>query len=119
MEYDKGAKDITRVFFTPTTEKLLFVDDELFERRTTTPIPSFGHPSPVEGEGDSNNPSDNPSSNSLNMPISNSSQAGKGNLLPCPSTGKGMGKGVGGPLFIVSLVLYSSSSLSHSIQSRG
>ena len=93
VEYDKGAKDITRVFFTPTTEKLLFVEDELFERRTTTPIPSFGHPSPVEGEGDSNNPSDNPSSNSLNMPISNPSQAEKGNLLPCPSTGNGCPQG--------------------------
>lgn len=31
VEYDKGAKDITRVFFTPTCEKLLFVDAELFD----------------------------------------------------------------------------------------
>lgn len=31
VEYDKGAKDITRVFFTPPCEKLLFVDKELFE----------------------------------------------------------------------------------------
>lgn len=33
VEYDKGAKDITRVFFTPPTEKLLFVDNELFDNR--------------------------------------------------------------------------------------
>lgn len=33
VEYDKGAKDITRVFFTPPTEKLLFVDGELFDNR--------------------------------------------------------------------------------------
>lgn len=33
VEYDKGAKDITRVFFTPPTEKLLFVDKELFDNR--------------------------------------------------------------------------------------
>ena len=31
VEYDKGAKDITRVFFTPPCEKLLFVDKELFD----------------------------------------------------------------------------------------
>ena len=33
VEYDKGAKDITRVFFTPPTEKLLFVDNGLFDNR--------------------------------------------------------------------------------------
>ena len=34
VEYDKGAKDITRVFFTTTASKenLLFLDDEIFER---------------------------------------------------------------------------------------
>ena len=31
VEYDKGAKDITRVFFTPPCEKLLFVDADLFD----------------------------------------------------------------------------------------
>ena len=31
VQYDKGAKDITRVFFTPPSEKLLFVDKELFD----------------------------------------------------------------------------------------
>lgn len=31
VEYDHGAKDITRVFFTPPCEKLLFVDKELFD----------------------------------------------------------------------------------------
>ena len=30
VQYDKGAKDITRVFFTPPTDRLLFVDKELF-----------------------------------------------------------------------------------------
>ena len=39
VEYDKGAKDITRVFFTPTTENILFLDEEIFERRVT-PQPS-------------------------------------------------------------------------------
>ena len=31
VQYDKGAKDITRVFFTPPCEKLLFVDIDLFD----------------------------------------------------------------------------------------
>jgi hypothetical protein len=30
VEYDKGAKDITRVFFTTTNDELLFLDDEIF-----------------------------------------------------------------------------------------
>ena len=42
VEYDKGAKDITRVFYTPA-DKLIYLDDELF-------IPS-PQPSPVKGEG--------------------------------------------------------------------
>ena len=35
MKYDKGAKDITRVFFTTTAapEELIFLDDEVFEIR--------------------------------------------------------------------------------------
>ena len=32
VEFDKGAKDVTRVFFTPASEKLLFLDDEIFDR---------------------------------------------------------------------------------------
>ena len=31
VEYDKGAKDITRVFFTPPTDRLLYIDKELFD----------------------------------------------------------------------------------------
>lgn len=34
VEFDKGAKDITRVFFTPA-DKLLYLDDEVFEVRNT------------------------------------------------------------------------------------
>ena len=32
VEFDKGAKDTTRVFFTPPSDKLLFLDDEIFDR---------------------------------------------------------------------------------------
>ena len=31
VEYDKGAKDITRVFFTTTEKELLYLDDAIFE----------------------------------------------------------------------------------------
>ena len=43
VEYDKGAKDITRVFFTPTTENILFIDEEIFERKETPQPPKGGH----------------------------------------------------------------------------
>ena len=38
VEYDKGAKDITRVFFTTTEAELLYLDDEIF-RPTPLPLP--------------------------------------------------------------------------------
>ena len=79
VPFDEGAKDITRVFFTPTTKDILYINEKLFEREAT-PFPPFGHPFPVKGQGDSKNPSSNPS------------QAKNGNLLPCPSTGKGVGE---------------------------
>ena len=31
VEYDKGAKDITRVFYTPPTDRLLYFDKELLD----------------------------------------------------------------------------------------
>ena len=41
VEYDAGAKDITRVFFTTSSKELLFLDEEIFD-----PSPSL----PREGE---------------------------------------------------------------------
>ena len=57
VAFDDKAKDITRVFFTTSDseEDLVYLEDELFER-TPTPFPSFGHPFPVKGQGDSNEP---------------------------------------------------------------
>ena len=49
IEYDRGAKDLTRVFFTTGAgeEDLLFLDDEIFNNQPDT------HPGPPEGrEGD-------------------------------------------------------------------
>ncbi len=45
VPYDEGAKDITRVFFTPTSKDILFIDEEMFNR---APIPN---PSPARGKG--------------------------------------------------------------------
>ena len=41
VAYDKGAKDITRVFFTTTEQELIYLDDEVFETTevvTTTEV---------------------------------------------------------------------------------
>ena len=64
VAFDDKAKDITRVFFTTSDgeEDLVYLEDELFEIETTatnptTPFPPFGHPFPVKGQGDSNEPS--------------------------------------------------------------
>ena len=43
VEFDKGAKDITRVFFTTTEKEMVFLDEEIFR---PTPVPS-----PREGSG--------------------------------------------------------------------
>ena len=39
VPFDEAAKDITRVFFTPTAKDILYIEDELFER---TPQPPEG-----------------------------------------------------------------------------
>ena len=41
VEYDKGAKDITRVFFTTTASKedLIYLDDEVFQIKTAPSLP--------------------------------------------------------------------------------
>ena len=98
VPFDEAAKDITRVFFTPSTKDILFIDEEMFERRAT-PFPPFPHtrrllisdfPFPMKGQEDSKNPSNNHSSNPSMNSSSNPPQA----ALPSPSTGEGSGKGV-------------------------
>ena len=86
VPFDEAAKDITRVFFTPTAKDILFIDEEMFDRTPTpaTPFPPFGHPFPVKGQGDSNNPSNKQSNN----PSSNPLQANNGNSSSCPLRGK-------------------------------
>ena len=64
VEYDKGAKDITRVFFTTTgsEEDLLYLEDEIFDNvlaeQEHTPSPLCGTPPNLGGEsGGQNSPS--------------------------------------------------------------
>ena len=37
VPFDEAAKDITRVFFTPTSKDILFIDEELFDRAPQPP----------------------------------------------------------------------------------
>ena len=48
VEYDKGAKDITRVFYTPA-DKLVYLDDAVFEIRE---VPEPGHTAAQEKRTD-------------------------------------------------------------------
>ena len=63
VEFDKGAKDITRVFFTTTEQELIYLDDEIFG---LTPSPSLIRegkslpPTPPKKEG-SKDPDDDES----------------------------------------------------------
>ncbi len=41
VEYDKGAKDITRVFFTTSEKELLFLDDAIFEMEEVTALQCY------------------------------------------------------------------------------
>lgn len=62
VEFDKGAKDITRVFFTTTNEDLLFLEDGIFslspsplqkerESKSAEPQSAAEPPFPLEGDG--------------------------------------------------------------------
>ena len=49
VEYDKGAKDLTRVFFTTTAAQLFYIDDKLFDQTEAEPLAPTNttpHPSP-------------------------------------------------------------------------
>ena len=47
VEYDSGAKDITRVFFTTSAEQLLYLDDSVFE---TSEVPLSGQKVQLDGQ---------------------------------------------------------------------
>ena len=77
VPFDEAAKDITRVFFTPSTKDILFIDEEIFER---APNPN---PSPARGKGvDRNKPV-------ITIP----SQRGKVTTPSAPGGEEGRGEG--------------------------
>ena len=41
VEHDKGAKDITRVFYTTTASELIYLDDKIFEIDEATPLQCY------------------------------------------------------------------------------
>ena len=51
IEYDRGAKDLTRVFFTTgaSEDDLLFLDEEIFSMDTQTDTQTDTHPDPPKG----------------------------------------------------------------------
>jgi len=52
VAYDKGAKDITRVFFTTTGDEkdLLYLDDEIFKMEPSSPLPTSPKGEEKKGE---------------------------------------------------------------------
>ena len=69
VEYDKGAKDITRVFFTPTTENIIFIDEEIFERKETPQPPKGEHVDIHETVREESTASDEQKSVSEELPL--------------------------------------------------
>ena len=72
VEYDKGAKDITRVFYTTTENELVFLDDAIFR---LTPSPSLCR----EGSG---TPSSSPCVGGEHKPITPPKQGEREGVFP-------------------------------------
>ena len=87
VEFDKGAKDITRVFFTTADKDLLYLDNSLFEIEevesvATTPDPSSPEEGTSPAEGDS-------------TPLTSREGNGGGSSAPSPF-GEGRGEAYNG-----------------------
>ena len=74
VEFDKGAKDITRVFFTTTAseEDLLYLDDEIF-RQTPSQLPL---------QGESSHSANMNTSTDVNTPLTHREGTGEGLSFP-------------------------------------
>ena len=75
VEFDKGAKDITRVFFTPPSDHLMYVNDALFDNS------ECDAPAPQQPTTDNPQP---PVTNP--QPTTNNPQPHTKNVLPPPVT---------------------------------
>ena len=70
VPFDEGAKDITRVFFTPTSQDIIFIDERLFD---------FGECGKAEEKGKRQSKTKKEEERNLNVPISE--KAEKANLI--------------------------------------
>ena len=70
VPFDEGAKDITRVFFTPTSQDIIFIDERLFD---------FGECGKAEEKGKKQSKAKKEEERNLNVPISE--KAEKENLI--------------------------------------
>ena len=100
VEYDKGAKDITRVFFTPPTDRLLYLDKELFdngEAEAAASVASSGSSSSSSSSGSSSSSSSSGSSSSSSSSSGSSSSLSNNNGdQNVPSDGGKRGEKQGG-----------------------
>ena len=90
VEFDKGAKDITRVFFTTTEKELVFLDDEIFGTHPQHPH-TQPHPLPRGGEIQNVQRVNNEQEQQKVQDVPN----GRANQSPLPSGGDGDGCEVG------------------------
>ena len=88
VEYDKGAKDITRVFFTPPTDRLLYIDKELFDNGEAEAAAS--------GASSSGSSSSSSVSSSSSSSVSSSSLSNNKGDQNVPSDGGKRGEKQGG-----------------------
>ena len=88
VEYDKGAKDITRVFFTPPTDRLLYLDKELFDNGEAQAAAS--------GASSSGSSSSSSGSSSSSSSVSSSSLSNNKGDQNVPSDGGKRGEKLGG-----------------------
>ena len=70
VPFDEGAKDITRVFFTPTSQDIIFIDERLFD---------FGECGKTEEKSKKQSKAKKEEERNLNVPISE--KAEKANLI--------------------------------------
>ena len=91
VEYDKGAKDITRVFFTPPTDRLLYLDKELFDNGEAEAAASG-----ASSSGSSSSSSSVSSSSSSSSSVSSSSLSNNKGDQNVPSDGGKRGEKQGG-----------------------
>ena len=86
VEYDKGAKDITRVFFTPPTDRLLFLDNQLFENAEVNKTNTDSADSPTQKKNQKNQKNPYSEKQGLNTDSADSSEQSDSSLFTLRSS---------------------------------